>query len=81
MTKDDAVKHFGSQAALARACEVTDPAISMWEDGELTKDNRDRVQAAMWRRYSHLIKADKMEQLRAESLRSRRPRKKGEEND
>ena len=32
MTKDEAISHFGSQAALARALGITQPTICGWGD-------------------------------------------------
>ena len=31
MTKEEAIKHFGSKGALAKACGVTPGAVSQWE--------------------------------------------------
>ena len=49
MKKSEAIALFANQAGLARACEITDAAVSMWPE-DLTKEMRDRVQAALYRR-------------------------------
>lgn len=49
MKKSEAIALFSTQAGLARACGITDAAVSMWPE-DLTKEMRDRVQAALYRR-------------------------------
>lgn len=39
----------GSVTAVAKACGISPSAVSQWPD-LLTKDQSDRVQAALWRR-------------------------------
>jgi len=39
----------GTVSAAAKACEISPSAVSQWPD-ELTKDQTDRVQAALWRK-------------------------------
>jgi hypothetical protein len=49
MKKSHAFELLGGTAAdVARACRITPSAVSQWPD-ELTKDQVDRVQAALWR--------------------------------
>lgn len=49
MKKSHAFELLGGTAAdAARACRITPSAVSQWPD-ELTKDQVDRVQAALWR--------------------------------
>lgn len=40
----------GTAASVARECRITPSAVSQWPD-ELTKDQVDRVQAALWRKH------------------------------
>lgn len=50
MKKSHAFELLGGTAAeVARACRITPSAVSQWPD-ELTKDQVDRVQAALWRK-------------------------------
>lgn len=40
----------GTAASVARECRITPSAVSQWPV-ELTKDQVDRVQAALWRKH------------------------------
>lgn len=40
----------GTAASVARECRITPSAVSQWPD-ELSKDQVDRVQAALWRKH------------------------------
>ena len=40
----------GTAASVARQCRITPSAVSQWPD-VLTKDQVDRVQAALWRKH------------------------------
>ena len=52
MKKSHAFDLLGGTAAdVARACRITPSAVSQWPE-ELTKDQVDRVQAALWRKHS-----------------------------
>ena len=49
MTKTDAIRLLGgTPKAAAAACRISASAVSQWPD-ELTKDQIDRVQAALYR--------------------------------
>lgn len=51
MEKSHAFELLGGTAALvARECRITPSAVSQWPDC-LTKDQIDRVQAALWRKH------------------------------
>lgn len=50
MNKSEAIDALGGTVtAAAEACQISRSAISQWPD-ELTKDQVDRVQAALWRK-------------------------------
>lgn len=44
MTKTDAVKYFGSQRALAKACDVSAQAVSLWADDHIPMGQQYRLQ-------------------------------------
>lgn len=49
MKKQDAIKLLGgSVSEAARRCRIGSSAVSQWPD-ELTRDQEDRVYAALWR--------------------------------
>jgi len=50
MTKTEAIKALGvtTKAQAARACGITPSAFGQWPE-ELNRDQRDRVQAALYR--------------------------------
>lgn len=41
----------GTAASVARECRISPSAVSQWSE-DLTKDQTDRVQAALWRKHS-----------------------------
>ena len=41
----------GTAASAARECRISPSAVSQWAE-DLTKDQTDRVQAALWRKHS-----------------------------
>lgn len=44
MTKTEAVKFFGSQRALAKACGVSAQAVSLWADDHIPMGHQYRLQ-------------------------------------
>ncbi len=46
MTTDDAIKHFGSVAALAKATDVSDQAVRKWMKWGIPYDRQCQIQVA-----------------------------------
>lgn len=45
MTPEEAISHYGSQAAVARACDVTDSAVYLWvKQGFIPYDKQCQIQ-------------------------------------